>query len=140
MIYFINRPKTRRRMDAREELDSLLRDPRRKLVVSEVNVDLVGLDGPNVLYLLVMPDSRGSAGGRAGGFGQRSIEKVYCFRYEKGRCEKLFETDSDEKLSEFEIPPGIARLPAILIDGTEEMVYGIVDPETILAFNGIAGL
>ncbi|MEM0287539.1 MAG: hypothetical protein QXG05_05140 [Nitrososphaerota archaeon] len=127
------------RLDASKELDNLLKDYTRKIVISENYVYLTS-NQPNKLYVIVVAEGLGAAGGRAGGFGHRVIERLYCFRYDGANWQKLIQIDSQEYLSEIDIPPGIARLPARLLDGTEEVVYGMVDPEALKMIDIILGI
>ncbi len=117
-------------MGAIEELDAMLRDPARKLVVSTGYVDLTS-EVQNELYIMLIEEAGGAAGGRAGGFGGRSVRKVYHFICKNRSCEKLLETESEALILSVDIPAGIARLPAVLLDGAQEMVYGIVDPVAV---------
>ncbi len=121
-------------MGAIEELDAMLRDPARKLVVSADYVDLAS-GGRNELYIMLIEEAGGAAGGRAGGFGGRSIRRVYHFICSSHSCEKPLETESDARITSVDIPAGIARLPAVLLDGAQVMIYGVVDPDAVKGLN-----
>ena len=79
-----------------------------------------------------------AAGGRAGGFGERRVEKLYAFHYESGSCRKLFEVDSPEKLDRFDLPYHAAGTPVILPDGSERIVSGVIDPEFVATYKAVA--
>lgn len=121
-----------------EELATLLAEKGRRILVAENPVDLRSLHGTNFLYVLQLPEDSHAAGGRAGGFGERRIEKLYAFHYENGSCRKLFETDSPEKLERFELPFHAAGTPVVLPDGSERVVSGVIDPEFVDAYKRIA--
>lgn len=125
------------KMTALEELSHLFLEKRRIIVVAEDSVDLKLLQGRNWIYILELPEGSTAAGGRAGGFGERRIQKAYCFRYENGACDKVLETDDPEKLERFELPYHAAGLPVILSDGTEMIVSGVVDPEFIRSYKQV---
>jgi hypothetical protein len=50
----------------------------KKLIVAENDIDL-DINMPNNIFILRVEDSRGSAGGRAGGSGSRRIDRVLSF-------------------------------------------------------------
>lgn len=125
------------KMTPLDELSHLLFEKRRIILVAEGSVDLSSLQGKNSIYILQLPESSTAAGGRVGGFGERKIQKVYCFRYENGACEKVLETDDPERLERFELPYHAAGLPIVLRDGTEMIVSGVVDPEFISSYKQV---
>jgi len=111
-----------------DELATLITEKGRKILVAENPVDLKSLQGKNSVYILQLPEGSHAAGGRAGGFGERRIEKLYAFHYENGSCKKLFETDTPEKLERFELPYHATGTPVVLPDGSERVVSGVIDP------------
>ena len=121
-------------MNALDELGQLLTGPSRVVVVARGDVDLQSLAGENDLFVLVLLEGSLAAGGRGGGFGERRVVKVVQFRYSNGACEKLFEAADDSKVSEFEVPFHVARMPMTLPDGNVSMGYGVVDPDVISEF------
>ncbi len=121
-----------------DELATLLAERSRRILVAENPVDLKTLHGTNFVYVLQLPEGSLAAGGRAGGFGERRIEKVYAFHYENGSCRKLFETDSPEKLDRFELPFHAAGTPVVLPDGSERIISGVIDPEFVESYKRIA--
>ena len=120
-----------------EELATLLAEKGRRIVVAENPVDLKLLQGQNSVYVLQLPEGSRAAGGRAGGFGERRIEKLYAFHYENGSCRKLFETDSPEKLERFELPYHAAGTTIVLPDGSERIISGVIDPEFVESYKRI---
>ncbi len=121
-----------------EELTKLLSEKGRRLFVAENDVNLKSLEGENSIFILQLPEGGLSAGGRAGGFGERRVEKLYAFHYENGSCRKLFEVDSPEKLDRFELPYHASGTPVVLPDGSEKIVSGVIDPEFVEAYKGAA--
>jgi hypothetical protein len=112
------------------ELESIIEDPQRKIIVSEDFVDLSS-SSSNLLFIIMIDESVGAAGGRAGGFGQRTIARVLCFKVENSFATKILDTNDENILSSIDLPIGIARVPAIMSDKSEEMVYGVVDPDLV---------
>ena len=117
-----------------EELTSLLSERGRKLLVAENDVNLKSLQGDNSIFILQLPEGGSAAGGRAGGFGERRVEKLYAFHYSNGTLRKLFEVDSPEKLERFEVPYHAAGTPVVLPDGSERIVSGVIDPEYVASY------
>lgn len=118
-------------MRAIDELSSLLSGPSRAIVIAQRDVDLKSLAGENTLFVLKMAEGSLAAGGRGGGFGERRVNRVSLYHYKDGSCEKLFDTEDEAKVSQFEVPYYVARMPLTLIDGTESMGYGVVEPELV---------
>ncbi len=120
-----------------EELANLIIEKGRKILVAENPVDLKTLQGANSVFILQLPEGSSAAGGRTGGFGERRLEKLYCFHYEDGACRKLFEVDSPEKLERFDLPYHAAGTPVILPDGSERVMSGVIDPEFVESYKQI---
>ncbi len=120
-----------------EELTNLVSEKGRKILVAEKPVDLKRLQEANSVYILQMPEGSSAAGGRAGGFGDRRVEKLYAFHYENGVCRKLYEVDSVDKLERFELPYHAAGTPVILPDGSEKVMSGVIDPEFVESYNQV---
>ena len=114
-----------------EELSALLAGPSRVVMIASRDVDLQSLAGLNDLILLKLVEGSSAAGGRGGGFGERRVVMVAHFRYNEGRCEKLFESSDEAKAGEFEVPYYVARMPFVMRDGTEAMGYGVVDGDLV---------
>jgi hypothetical protein len=124
---------------ALQELEDQLSGGSRAIVISQKDVDLKAPD-PNRLIVLKMAEGSLASGGRGGGFGERRAVKVSVFSYENGECNKLFETEDEAKVAQFEIPYYVSRIPIILRDGTESMGYGVVEPELVQQLMGKAGI
>jgi hypothetical protein len=109
-----------------ESIDEILRLPQRKLVVSH---DEVHLDKPsrNEIYILMVEESRGSAGGRAAGSGHRRISRIHGFSCGE-RIERFLDVADQEKVEKFEIPYSAVAMDIKLSDGTPYVVQGVVDP------------
>ena len=120
-----------------EELALLISEKGRKILVAENPVDLQKLQGGNSVYILQLPEGSMAAGGRAGGFGERRLERLYAFHYEDGACFKLFEVDSPEKLEKFELPYHAAGTPVILPDGSERVMSGVIDPGFVESYKHV---
>lgn len=120
-----------------EELTSLVIEKGRKILVAENPVDLQNLQLENSVYILQLPEAGSAAGGRAGGFGERRLERLYAFHYEKGACFKLFEVDNPEKLEKYDLPYHAAGTPVVLPDGSEHVISGVIDPEFVESYKRI---
>jgi hypothetical protein len=125
-------------LSAIDDLTQLLSGGARVVVIAQGDVDLKSLVGENSLFLLKLTEGSLAAGGRGGGFGERKVVKVSLFRWKDGDCEKVFETEDEAKVAEFEVPYYVARMPMTLRDGTESMGYGVVDPELVGQFTAKA--
>jgi len=121
-----------------EELAKLISEKGRKILVAQNPVDLRSLQGENSVFILQLPEGSSAAGGRAGGFGERRLSKLYCFHYSEGACRKLYEVDSAEKLERFDLPYHAAGTPVILPDGSETVISGVIDPEFVESYKQIA--
>ena len=120
-----------------EELSNLISQKGRRILVAQNPVDLRTLQGENSVYILQLPEDSNAAGGRAGGFGERRVEKIYCFHYQNGAVRKLFEVDAPEKLEKFELPYHAAGTQVILPDGSERVISGVIDPEFIESYKQV---
>jgi len=120
-----------------EELSHLISQKGRRILVAQNPVDLKTLQGENSVFILQLPEEGRAAGGRAGGFGERRVEKIYAFHYQDGACRKLFEVEAPDKLEKFELPYHAAGTPVILPDGSERVISGVIDPEFIESYRQI---
>lgn len=118
-------------------IDEILQLPQRKLVVAQSDVRL-DKKSKNEIFVLMVEESRGSAGGRAAGSGHRKINKVYGFSCD-GDCSKVFETDDLQKVEMFDIPYSAVAMDITLSDGKPYVVQGIVDPDFIANYEAVAG-
>jgi len=121
-------------MSVLDEVSQLLSGQRRAIVISQRDLDLKNLGGENTFFVLRMVEGSSAAGGRGGGYGERSVDLVAAFRYVDGKVEKVYQTETSDDVSRFEIPYYVARLPLTLPDGTESMGYGVVEPELVVKF------
>ncbi len=127
-------------MDSRDELSSHLTGGSRVIVIAEKDVDLRTASGGNRLFLLKIAEGSLAAGGRGGGFGERKVVEVSCFSSNGGPWTKLFETREESRVAGFEVPYYVSRVPFTLADGTEEMGYGVVEPELVRQMAAKAGI
>jgi hypothetical protein len=114
-----------------DELSGLVSGPSRAVIIAQRDVNLQSLSGENTLFVLRMAEGSLAAGGRGGGFGERRLTRVSLYHYKDGLCEKLFDTEDEDKVNQFEVPYYVARMPLTLVDGTESMGYGVVEPELV---------
>ena len=122
-------------MEAEQSVDELLQLPQRKLVVSRDDIDLSrDNNNENDIFVLVVQESRGSAGGRGGGSGIRRIEKVIAFSCSKGICKKYFETTDEQEIEQFEIPYSAVAMDIKLSTGAQLVTQGIVDPDFTMRY------
>lgn len=115
---------------AEQSIDDVLELPQRKLVVANSDIDLRN-NNQNDIFILMVQESHGSAGGRAGGSGGRKIDKVIAFSCSKGICDRYFETFVPEKIDQFEIPYSAVAMDIILSTGKQMVVQGLIDPDII---------
>jgi hypothetical protein len=122
---------------SRESIDEVLRTPQRKLIVAENDIDLV-TNMSNDIFILMVEESHGSAGGRAGGSGSRRIDRILGFSYKGGICVKSFEVSEPEKIELFNIPYSAVAMDIKLSTGEPIVVQGVVDPGLVEAYKAIA--
>ena len=115
---------------AEQSIDDVLESPQRKLVVADTDIDLRS-SNQNDVFILMIQESHGSAGGRAGGSGGRKIDKVIAFSCSKGICNSYFETLDPEKIDQFEIPYSAVAMDIVLSTGKQVVVQGLIDPNTV---------
>ena len=119
-----------------ESIDEILRLPQRKLVVSEHEVSL---DRPtrNEIYILMVEESRGSAGGRAAGSGHRRINRIYGFSCSDDKIARFLDVADQEKVEQFDIPYSAVAMDIRLSDGTSYVVQGVVDPDLVSEYRSL---
>lgn len=117
----------------------MLQSSRRKLVVSENEIDLV-TNIRNEIFILMVVESPGSAGGRGGGSGSRRIDSVLCFSYKNGICTKYFEVTEPEKVEQFDIPYSAIAMDIKLSTGKPIVVQGIVDPDLVKSYQSLVNI
>jgi len=107
-------------------LEEVLLLPTRKLVVSSTDIDLRKSEGCTVFVLLV-EESLGSAGGRAGGSGSRKISRILGFKRHQSRNDLIIDSQELDIIDRFDVPYSAVALDIILSTGQESVVQGIVD-------------
>ena len=110
-----------------------LRHHNRKILVCQKDLDLTKTY-VNVVIIFVVEESRGSAGGRAAGYGSRRISKIMCFSNEHGKYIKIFESCDEQTILQFEIPYSAVALDIKLADGSQLVTQGVIDPEKVESY------
>ncbi len=124
-----------------EELTRLVSEGGRRIFVAQLPIDLRTMMGKswvkvNCVYVLDLQQSApGAAGGRVGGIGERKLERIRRFQFEKEVWTKNYETDDAEKLEKFELPYHAASVGVTMPDGPEKVVTGVVDPQLVEIYN-----
>ena len=119
------------------ELESFLLNHQRKLLVTYKELDLSDISSFNQIYILLVEESKGSAGGRGGGSGYRKIAQIVGFRIENKNVKKIYETKEKDIIELFEIPYSAVAMDIILSDGKQIVVQGVIDPDMITNYNNI---
>jgi hypothetical protein len=119
------------------ELESLLLNHQRKLIVTERELDLADKLSANQIFILFIEESKGSAGGRTAGTGYRKISQIVGFKFEKETVQKFYDTEQEEQIELFDIPYSAVAMDITLSDGKQIVTQGIVDPDMITQYNNI---
>ena len=119
-------------------IDVVLQLSQRKLVISQKELYL-DTNTANKVFVLMVEESRGSAGGRAAGSGSRRINRIYGFSCEDCACSRIFETEEQSKIDLFDIPYSAVAMDIRLSDGRPYVVQGVVDPELVSSYLGLVG-
>lgn len=119
------------------ELDSLILGAQRKLLVIYDELDLSAISSSNQVFILLVEESKGSAGGRGGGSGHRKIAQVIGFKIDNKKIEKIYDTKDENIIEKFEIPYSAIAIDIKLSDGRQIVVQGIIDQEMIKNYNNI---
>jgi hypothetical protein len=117
-------------------IDTILQLPQRKLVVAQSEVCLDG-QAKNEIFVLMVEESRGSAGGRAAGSGHRRVERIYGFICNGGACTKFFDSEDQDKVDQFDIPYSAVAMDIRLTDGRAYVVQGIVDSDLVGSYRSV---
>ena len=125
--------------DGLSDILDLINGRGRKVYVAEKLVNLGDLGVSNNIYVLQLPDGSTAAGGRAGGFGERRIVKVYHFECGSGSCSKVGEFEDDEKLDSLDLPYHATAMPILDPQGNEKLVSGVVDPQFAESYRLVLG-
>jgi hypothetical protein len=120
-----------------DSIDTVLQLSQRKIVVAENDVFL-DKQNKNDIFILLVQESTGSAGGRAAGFGYRRVERIYGFScHESGKCTKFFDTTEQDKIDQFDIPYSAVAMDIKLSDGRTYVVQGVVDPNFVATYRSV---
>lgn len=119
------------------ELESLILSAQRKLLVIYNELDLSELSSNNQIFILLVEESKGSAGGRGGGSGHRKIVQVTGFKIDNKKIEKIYDTKDENIIEKFEIPYSAVAIDIKLSDGRQIVVQGIIDQVMIKDYNNI---
>ena len=117
-------------MAENSELNSVLLESSRKIVVCKNDIDL-SKKTENTIFMLFVEESRGSAGGRIGGAGLRRIGRISCFKIANGTGQKVFETENEDVISSFEIPLSAVAMDIKVSNGASKVIQGIVDEDIV---------
>ena len=120
-----------------DELESIILSSQRKLLVIYDELDLTDLSSYNQVFILLVEESKGSAGGRGGGSGHRKIVQVIGFKIDNKNIERIYETKDENIIEKFEIPYSAVAMDIKLSDGREIVVQGIMDQNMIKDYNTI---
>jgi hypothetical protein len=108
-------------------LEEVLLLPTRKLVVSSTEVDLSKSEN-SIVFVLLVEESSGSAGGRAGGSGSRKISRILGFKIHQSMISLMIDIREMDITDRFDIPYSAVALDITLSTGQRSVVQGIVDP------------
>ena len=116
------------------KVSEILNLPMRKLVISSQEINLNAADGrvkENTIFVLMVKESSGSAGGRGGGSGMRKIDRIIGFEIMGNSDEQIYETDDPQEIEEFEIPYSAVAMDIVLESGVSSVVQGVIDPNMV---------
>src|SRR5215204_5039236 len=119
------------------ELELILLSTQRKLIVIYDELDLSNLSSYNQIFILLVEESKGSAGGRGGGSGHRKIVQVMGFKIDNKKIEKIYDTKDENIIEKFDIPYSALAMDIKLSDGRQIVVQGIIDQNMIKDYNNI---
>ena len=116
------------------KVSEILNLPMRKLIISSQDINLNAADGrvkENTIFILMVKESSGSAGGRGGGSGMRKIDRIIGFEIIGNSDEQIYETDDPQEIEEFEIPYSAVAMDIVLESGVSSVVQGVIDPNMV---------
>ena len=124
-----------------ETIDEVLLHQGRKIVVAMQEIDLT-IHHTNEIFVLLVEESRGAAGGREGahsrprcaGSGSRRISRIIRFSCANGKCVNSFATDNPEIIQALDLPYSAVAMDIKLTGGQEIVVQGVVDPELVTSY------
>jgi hypothetical protein len=108
-------------------LEEVLSLPTRKLVVASTEVDLSKSEH-SIVFVLLVEESFGSAGGRAGGSGSRKIDRILGFKIHQSMISLVIDIREMDVIDRFDVPYSAVALDITLSTGQRSVVQGIVDP------------
>ena len=108
-------------------LEEVLSLPTRKLVVASTEVDL-NKSEHSIVFVLLVEESFGSAGGRAGGSGSRKISRILGFKIHQSMISLIIDIREMDIIDRFDVPYSAVALDITLSTGQRSVVQGIVDP------------
>ena len=108
-------------------LEEVLSLPTRKLVVASTEVDLSKSEH-SIVFVLLVEESFGSAGGRAGGSGSRKISRILGFKIHQSMISLIIDIRETDIIDRFDVPYSAVALDITLSTGQRSVVQGIVDP------------
>jgi hypothetical protein len=117
-------------------LNQILQLPKRKLIVSlnDITLNRDSRVSENVVFVLMVEESLGSAGGRGGGSGNRKIDKIIGFRIKDSKDIKIFETENPDTIEKFDIPYNAVAMDIVLESGDPFVVQGVVDDDLVQSY------
>ncbi len=118
------------------QLNQVLQLPKRKLIVSlnDISLNRDSSESENIVFVLMVEESLGSAGGRGGGSGNRKIDKIMGFRIKDSRDVKIFETENPDTIEKFDIPYNAVAMDIVLESGDPFVVQGVVDSDLVQSY------
>lgn len=119
-----------------DSIDAILQLPQRKLVIANDDV-LLDRQMNNEIFILMVEESSGSAGGRAAGVGHRRVNRIYGFSCQSGRCTKIFGTSDQEEIDQFDIPYSAVAMDIRLSDGKPYVLQGLVDQNLVRSYSSV---
>lgn len=108
-------------------LEEVLSLPTRKLVVASTEVDLSKSEH-SIVFVLLVEESFGSAGGRAGGSGSRKISRILGFKIHQSMISLIIDIREMDIIDRFDVPYSAVALDITLSTGQRSVVQGVVDP------------
>ena len=108
-------------------LEEVLSPPTRKLVVASTEIDLSKSEH-SIVFVLLVEESFGSAGGRAGGSGSRKISRILGFKIHQSMISLIIDIREMDVIDRFDVPYSAVALDITLSTGQRSVVQGIVDP------------
>lgn len=108
-------------------LEEVLSLSTRKLVVASTEVDLSKSEH-SIVFVLLVEESFGSAGGRAGGSGSRKISRILGFKIHQSIISLIIDIREMDVIDRFDVPYSAVALDITLSAGQRSVVQGIVDP------------